>query len=222
CWIRVAQPIAGKGWGAQYIPRIGQEVVVNFLDGNPDRPLVTGSVYHAQNMPPYALPDNMTKSGYLGRSTKDGEAKSNEFYIEDKKDSEDIYFYAKKDWHRKVEHDDDLKVLNCQTISIKKDRTETVEEGDETVTVKKGNRGVTISQGDEKLEVKEGKMETKVGQGNWKLEVSMGNHETKVGMGNSKLEVSMGNLETKVGMGNSKLEVSMGNLSQKMDLGKAE
>src|SRR5262249_43259052 len=63
CWIRVAQPIAGKGWGAQYIPRIGQEVVVNFLDGNPDRPLVTGSVYHAQNMPPYALPDNMTKSG---------------------------------------------------------------------------------------------------------------------------------------------------------------
>lgn len=205
CWIRVSQPIAGKNWGAQYIPRIGQEVVVNFLDGNPDRPLVTGSVYHAQNMPPYALPDNMTKSGYLGRSTKEGEATSNEFVIEDKKDAEDIFFYAKKDWHRKVEHDDDLKVLNNQTITITKDR------------------GVTITEGHETHEVSKGKMETKIGEGDWKLDVSKGNHDTKVGMGNSKLTVSMGNLTQKVELGKTEseamqsIEFKVGSNSVKID-----
>jgi type VI secretion system secreted protein VgrG len=206
CWIRVAQTIAGKGWGAQYIPRMGQEVLVDFLEGDPDRPLVTGAVYNAQNMPPYALPDNMTKSGYLARSTKEGDAVSNELWIEDKKDSEDIYFYAKKDFHRKVEHDDDLKVLNCQTISIKKDRTESVEEGNETITVKKGYRGVTISEGNESLEVTKGKMSTKVGQGDYSLEVSQGKHDTKVSMGDCKLDVAMGNLAQKVDLGKVEME----------------
>ena len=72
CWIRVSQAWAGKSWGSIHIPRIGQEVVVSFLEGDPDRPLVTGRVYNADMMPPYGLPDNQTQSGMLSRSTKGG------------------------------------------------------------------------------------------------------------------------------------------------------
>ena len=72
CWIRVSQLWAGKTWGGIHIPRIGQEVVVDFLEGDPDRPLVTGRVYNDAVMPPYALPDNQTQSGIKSRSTKDG------------------------------------------------------------------------------------------------------------------------------------------------------
>ncbi|MBY0231597.1 MAG: type VI secretion system tip protein VgrG, partial [Gemmataceae bacterium] len=74
CWVRVGTPWAGKQWGMIHIPRIGQEVVVAFEDGDPDRPLAVGSVYNAENMPPYALPDNMTQSGMKSRSTKQGGA----------------------------------------------------------------------------------------------------------------------------------------------------
>ena len=72
CWVRVAQVWAGQGWGAMHIPRIGQEVIVEFLEGDPDRPIIIGRVYNADNMPPYALPDNKTQSGIKRRSTKGG------------------------------------------------------------------------------------------------------------------------------------------------------
>src|SRR5207237_5981803 len=123
-------------------------------------------------MPPYTLADKLTMSGHLSRSTKSGEAVSNEIYIEDKKDSEDIYFYAKKDFHRKVQHDDDLIVINNQTISIKKDRTEVVEEGNEKITIKQGDRTEEVTQGNEKITI---------GTGNYNMEVKTGKHETKVG-----------------------------------------
>jgi type VI secretion system secreted protein VgrG len=74
CWVRVAQVWAGKQWGAMHIPRIGHEVMVEFLDGDPDRPIITGRVYNADNMPPYALPDNKTQSGIKSRSSKGGAA----------------------------------------------------------------------------------------------------------------------------------------------------
>src|SRR5262249_48882265 len=106
CWIRVAENWAGKNWGIIFNPRIGQEVIVDFLEGDPDRPLITGRVYNAQQMPPYALPDNMTQSGILTRSSKGGSADNyNELRFEDKKGSEDIIFHAEKDYHRSVEHD---------------------------------------------------------------------------------------------------------------------
>jgi hypothetical protein len=83
CWVRVAQGWAGKQWGALFLPRIGQEVVVSFLDGNPDRPLVTGSVYNADQTVPYALPDDQTKSTIKSNTSKGG-AGFNEFRFEDK------------------------------------------------------------------------------------------------------------------------------------------
>ena len=131
CWVRVATPWAGKQWGMIHLPRIGQEVVIDFLEGDPDNPIIVGSVYNADQMPPYKLPDHKTQSGLKTRSSlKGGDANFNELRFEDKKGSEDVYFHAEKDFHRVVEHDDDLKVGNDQTIEIKNNRTEKVKEGD--------------------------------------------------------------------------------------------
>ena len=86
CWIRVGTFWAGKQWGVIHIPRIGQEVIVDFLEGDPDQPIIVGSVYNPETMPPYALPDNKTQSGVKSRSSKDGSPSNfNEFRFEDKK-----------------------------------------------------------------------------------------------------------------------------------------
>jgi len=86
CWIRSSQPWAGKNWGAINIPRIGQEVIVEFLEGDPDRPLITGRVYNDEQMPPYKLADNQTRTTFMSRSTKGGGSINyNELRFEDKK-----------------------------------------------------------------------------------------------------------------------------------------
>jgi type VI secretion system secreted protein VgrG len=106
CWVRVAQAWAGKNWGAQYIPRIGQEVIVSFLEGDPDRPIITGSVYNADEMPPYTLPANATQSGIKTRSSERGDDKKfNEIRFEDKTGSEELYLHAEKDLKVDVEND---------------------------------------------------------------------------------------------------------------------
>ncbi len=135
CWMRVAQFWAGKKWGAQYIPRIGQEVVISFLEGDPDRPLVVGSVYNAEQMPPYDLPANKTHSGVKSRSSKQGgTANYNEIMFIDEKGSELMRVHAEKDRSITVEnddveqvgHDQTTTVGNDQTISIGRDQTEDV------------------------------------------------------------------------------------------------
>jgi type VI secretion system secreted protein VgrG len=128
CWIRVAQAWAGKAWGAIHIPRIGQEVIVSFLEGDPDQPIITGRVYNGDSMPPYGLPANATQSGIKSRSSKGGgEANFNEIRFEDKKGSEMLTLHAEKDQEVTVEHD--------EAVSIGHDRTETVGH-DETITIK--------------------------------------------------------------------------------------
>ena len=118
CWIRVSQSWAGKGWGGMFIPRIGQEVIVEFLEGDPDRPIIIGRVYHAQNVVPYTLPDDKTKSTIKSESSPGGGG-FNELRFEDKKSSEEVYIHAQKDYNIVVEND--------RTSEIKRDRTETVE-----------------------------------------------------------------------------------------------
>src|SRR5262249_14263480 len=136
CWVRVAQGWAGKQFGAFFLPRIGQEVVVSFLEGDPDRPLVTGSVSNAKQIVPYALPANQTRSLIKTDSSK-GSGGSNEICFEDKKGEEDLYLHAQKDMH--------VVVLNDETTTIKKNRTVTIEEVDDTLTVSKGKRTVSVA-----------------------------------------------------------------------------
>ncbi|GJD50494.1 Actin cross-linking toxin VgrG1 [Methylobacterium crusticola] len=167
CWIRVGQWIAGATWGSQFVPRVGMEVIVVFLEGDPDRPLVVGTVYNGQNMPPYVLPDNKTQSGIKTRSSSQGSASTfNELRFEDKKGSELVYMHAQKDFTREVVNDDTLTVQHDQTLTIKNDRTETVQEGNEKVTVSKGNRSLTVSAGNDTTEVTSGNYTVKLGSGN--------------------------------------------------------
>jgi type VI secretion system secreted protein VgrG len=155
CWIRVAHGWAGKGWGQIFIPRIGQEVVVSFLEGDPDRPLITGSVYNAEQTVPYALSDNGTKSTIKSNSSKGGSG-FNEFRFEDKKDSEEVYFHAQKDHNLVIENNRTKEVKNDETNTIKNNRTTTIQEKNDTLTVAKGNRSVTVSEGNESLTVEKG------------------------------------------------------------------
>lgn len=135
CWVRVSQLWAGTKWGGIHIPRIGQEVVVSFLEGDPDRPLITGSVYNANTQPPYTLPANKTQSGIKSRSTLDGGPDNfNEIRMEDKKGSEELYIQAEKNENILVKNDKSENVGHDETITIGNDRTETVGH-DETITV---------------------------------------------------------------------------------------
>jgi len=123
-WARVAQVWAGKQWGTLFIPRVGQEVLVDFLDGDPDRPIVTGRVYNGDAKPPYSLPDDATQSGIKSRSSKEGTAdNANEFRFEDKKGSEEILLHAEKILTIEVEKDGTLTVENDQTNTVKHDLT---------------------------------------------------------------------------------------------------
>ncbi len=135
CWIRVAQMWAGKTWGSFFIPRMDQEVVVSFLDGDPDQPLITGVVYNATQTVPYTLPTDMTKSTIKSNSSKGG-AGFNEIRFEDKKDSEELYLHAQKDMALEVKNDYKLEVGNDHTIDVKK--------GNETHNVK-GTRDLTVT-----------------------------------------------------------------------------
>jgi len=106
CWIRTSQPWAGQNWGAMWIPRIGQEVLVSFLEGDPDRPVITGRVYNANQMPPYTLPDYQTRSTFMSRSSKGGGTSNyNELRFEDLKGQEQIFMNAEMDMDLRVEKD---------------------------------------------------------------------------------------------------------------------
>src|SRR5664280_1918635 len=129
CWVRVAQPWAGKGFGAFSLPRVGHEVVVQFMDGDPDRPLVTGSVYTNDNMVAWTLPDHSTFSGIKTQSSTEGTAElANELRFEDKKDSEYIWFNAQKDFYRIVENDAFDHIGNNETVKVVLTRKEVIGE----------------------------------------------------------------------------------------------
>jgi type VI secretion system secreted protein VgrG len=179
CWIRVSQGHAGAGWGMIHIPRKGEEVVVDFLDGDPDQPIITGRVYNAQNKLPYPLDDmakadNIYISGYKSRSSLNGDVAKNynELTFQDKKGKEQIYFRAEKDFVRVVENRDVLIVSDkmhvsdgriqqvlddtkdgSQTIEIYKHRTATIQTGDDKLEVTEGDRIIEIKKGEHKLDV---------------------------------------------------------------------
>jgi type VI secretion system secreted protein VgrG len=143
CWVRVSSPWAGKSFGFIQVPRIGQEVVVGFLEGDPDQPLITGRVYNAEQMPPWDLPANATQSGMLTRSSKGGAySQANAIRFEDKKGGEQLWIHAEKDQDIEVEndethsvgHDRAKSVGNNETTSIGANRTESVGK-DESISI---------------------------------------------------------------------------------------
>jgi type VI secretion system secreted protein VgrG len=142
CWVRVASPWAGKQWGGIFIPRIGQEVVVTFLEGNPDRPLITGSVYNASQTVPYELPVQQTKSTLKSNSSKGGNG-SNELRFEDKAGAEELFIHAQKDMTVSVLNDHAVTVSKDEALIVKGKRTLAVT-GDETHT-NKGNYTSSVS-----------------------------------------------------------------------------
>jgi type VI secretion system secreted protein VgrG len=133
CWIRVASHWAGHHWGAIHLPRIGHEVVVDFLEGDPDRPIIVGSVYNADNMPPYDLPDNKTQSGIKSDSSPRYEG-YNQIRFEDMKDREEILMHAQRDMNTTVEHNETWTVRNDEKIDVSNDRTTRIG-NDDTATV---------------------------------------------------------------------------------------
>lgn len=125
CWIRVAQAWAGAGWGSIYIPRVGQEVVVNFIEGDPDRPLITGCVYHALNKPPYALPGEKTKSTIKTYASPGGGG-FNEIRLEDKKGAEQLFIHAEKQMDVRVKQDSLEWIGNERHLIVTTDQLEKV------------------------------------------------------------------------------------------------
>ncbi|WP_268798944.1 type VI secretion system Vgr family protein [Pseudomonas huanghezhanensis] len=143
CWIRVSQAWAGKSWGSMQIPRIGQEVIVSFLEGDPDRPIITGRVYNAEQAVPYDLPANATQSGTKSRSSKGGtSANFNEIRMEDKKGEEQLYIHAERNQDSVVEVD--------ESHSVGHDRVKSIGH-DETVTI--GSHRVRVVRSDDTLQV---------------------------------------------------------------------
>lgn len=206
CWIRVAQVWSGKQWGTIFTPRIGQEVIVSFLEGDPDQPLIIGSVYNAELLPPYTLPAQASQSGIRTKSTKQGgQENSNELKFEDKKGEELISMQAEKDLKTLVKNDEQREIKNNQEIKIKKDRTIIVEEGNESITIKKGNEVIVIETGNETRTLKMGNRVVKLNAGNDQLEIQQGNQVTKVSMGKSSLE-AMQSIEFTVGGNSIKLD----------------
>ncbi|HEY7208795.1 MAG TPA: type VI secretion system tip protein TssI/VgrG [Bryobacteraceae bacterium] len=188
CWVRIATSWAGKNWGAVHIPRVGQEVIVAFEEGDPNQPIIVGAVYNADNMPPYALPDNKTQSGVKSRSTPNASG-SNELRFEDKHGSEEVFLHAEKDLISTIEHDETRTVKNDRTTVVTGNETKTVQRGDEKITLDDGSQTLTISKGSQKVTL------------------SMGNQTTSISLGKSETE-AMQSIELKVGESSVKLDQS--------------
>lgn len=156
CWVRVIQSFAGKNWGANFVPRIGQEVVVTYINGDPDRPLISGAVYNGDNPGPnYTATQSGWKTEYEG-------SKFNELRFDDKGGNEEIYMEAGKDHNFVIHHDQTGKIENNQTLEIKQNRSVTVTDGNETVMISKGNQKTTVDSGNHTLTVSKGTQTTNV------------------------------------------------------------
>jgi type VI secretion system secreted protein VgrG len=211
-WARVIMPWAGNGWGAQFIPRVGTEVAVAFVDGDPDRPIVVGGLYNSNMSPIYSSSDK-TKSGFRTRSSlKGGTSDFNEYTFDDKKGNELIYEQAQKDLKTYVKNDQTLTIDNCRMVTVKKDETVDIQ-NNQKITVKQ-DHSLTVTQGNRAIDVQQGNNSLKVDMGNHDVKVAMGNHTTDVQMGNVSLKADLGqitneamqSIELKVGANSIKID----------------
>jgi type VI secretion system secreted protein VgrG len=226
--VRTMMPWTGKGWGMIAIPRIGQEVVVQFEDGNPDRPLIVGMLYNKDTLPPYALPANMTQSGIKTHSTKLGATDNTEFnelVFEDKKGSEFVRLQSEKDYREIIKNNAVITVglekkdKGDMSLTVHRHLSETVKTGNHTFRVETGNQDIFIKtdktekiEGKSDLTVKGDVTET-VEEGNVTRTVKTGNLTETVKVGNVTREVSIGDETHRVTIGNLTVEVTAGKMS---------
>ena len=199
-WVRVAQPFAGKWGGTFFLPRIGDEVLVGFVDGDPDKPVIVGSLYSDDAPPPFPMPGKKEQGGFSTRSSKKGgTSNANILRFDDTKSSEEFFIQAEKDMN----------------VLIKNARTETINvgnfDGDDTYYLKNGHKYVTVHTGNYDEWVDTGNRETVVGTGNFNVFVEKGDHGTVVDKGNLGVWVKGGNLDTEVQKGHQTLTVGTGN-----------
>lgn len=175
CWIRVSHPWAGKGYGSLAIPRIGHEVIVDFVEGNPDQPIITGRVYNAEQMPATGLPAAGMVSGFKSNSTPGGGG-HNEMSMDDTKGKEKITIHAQYDMDTTVKHNDTQTIeTGDRKITIKTGKhTETIK-GDTALTVETGNHSLTVQTGKHSETIK-GDTAVIVQTGTYKLDVQTGTH----------------------------------------------
>ncbi|MEX0337406.1 MAG: type VI secretion system Vgr family protein [Arenibacterium sp.] len=229
CWIRVATPWSGKDWGMVAIPRIDQEVIVQFENGNPDRPVVTGMLWNEDTKPAFPYPDKPTELGIRTNSSKGGGG-YNELMFDDLKDEELMRVQAQKDHQFLIKnksvvtigldeidagaHDEDGSLSEV----IRNHVTRTIKEGDHYFTMEEGNEEYIIDTGTQTIEIEGDKTETirtgnhihTVQTGNMETTVETGNHETTIDTGNMTTTVSTGHHETTVSTGNHTLDISTG------------
>lgn len=216
CRVRVAQALAGSGFGAVQIPRIGHEVVVSFIDGDPDRPLVVGSVYNSDNPVPLDFPAAKTQMGFKSNSSKGGGG-FNELILDDNKGSEGIRLHAQKDMTSVIENDQtahikndkttevnndmSTKVNNNQAWEIQNNRDTTITAGDDTTSIDGGNRSTTISSGNDVLSLLAGNLLQTLNSGSIVNNVGVGGILNNIGVGPHATNIAAGMHTTNVAAG---------------------
>lgn len=232
CWVRVVQSWASNNWGILFTPRIGMEVVVSFINGDPDRPLVTGCVYNADNLPPYGAKDK-TKST-LKSHTHKGQG-FNEFRFEDEKQKEEIYLHAQKDWNTfiienrtsVIEKGSDVKVLTKgdrevvlkgepgvipqrgKAPSLDHQGTAASKKGDDYLTLERGTRVVKfLAMGAQK-----GSYISVLSRGDRELTILKGDNNETYLKGNDTKTITQGNRVVFIGQGDDTETIAQGNKS---------
>lgn len=201
CWIRVAQSLSGSNWGATYVPRVGQEVVVSFLEGDPDRPLIVGCVYNDQFMPPYS--DSQEKISTIKTQTFTNTSKFNEIRFNDEKEKEEIFVHAQKDVkvdvidgsHSTKLHAEPGKKVTHSLEIVKGDKLVLLKEGDSKYTMKKGNSTIELDDGNSSITLKKGNSEITLKKGDSSIKLQKGNQTIDIN-GNCTIKIS-GNLKIK-------------------------
>jgi type VI secretion system secreted protein VgrG len=190
--VHVAAPWAGAGWGTIHLPRIGQLVLVEFLEGDPDRPIITGRVYSQNHAFPYALPENKTQSGTKSRSLGDGAGAENfnELRFEDKKGSEHVFLQAEKDLTENVKHDRTTTIQHndhCTVVGGGGDK-----KGQQKLVVQQGDQLLLVEEGDQVFEDKQGNQALYALDGKQMIRIDKGPQDFLVGDGTRTVDVQKG------------------------------
>lgn len=231
-WVRVAQPMAGKWGGTFFLPRVGDEVLVGFVDGDPDKPVVVGSLY-SEDAPlagSFPMPSKKTRTGFHTRSSKGGSGSTaNILYFDDAKGAEQVYFHAQLNM--------DVVVENARTETIntgdkndgddtyklaRGDKKMTIGEGDFHTWMEKGDHYFQVMEGDQTIFVDKGDVARVTGEGDDYLYVEQGDRGVEVGQGDNLLWVNQGDDYTEVKQGDSQTKVSLGDIKMDATAGKIE